>query len=158
MTSNLPAPASILVTQALADDLFGEEDALGKTIYWGSMEPSTIVGIIGHMQGSWVGWDKLNNAVIMPGKPARSNSSKYIIRVEPGMRDELFPVIEAKLGESNRQRVILAMRTLEEMAARSVVERFYSTREVASIHTAFVRKVVDNREGVDSLEIQEMSV
>ena len=42
----------------------------------------------------------------------------------------------------------------EEMAARSVVERFYSTREVASIHTAFVRKVIDNSEGVDSLEMQ----
>lgn len=42
----------------------------------------------------------------------------------------------------------------EEMAARSVVDRFYSTREVASIHTAFVRKVIDNREEVDSLEMQ----
>ena len=51
------APPSILVTQDLADGLFGEEDALGKTVYWGSMEPSTIVGIIGHMHGSWVSWD-----------------------------------------------------------------------------------------------------
>ena len=40
----------------------------------------------------------------------------------------------------------------EEMAARSVVERFYSTREVASIHTEFVRKVIDGGEGVDLLE------
>jgi hypothetical protein len=31
------------------------------------MEPSTIVGIIGHMHGSWVGWDKLDNVVIQPG-------------------------------------------------------------------------------------------
>jgi putative ABC transport system permease protein len=116
--SDPPAPASVLVTQQLADDLFGEEDALGKTVYWGSMEPSTIVGIIGRMHGSWVGWDKLENAVIQPGKPAFT-ADKYIIRVEPGMRDELIPVIEKELGESNRQRVILAMRTLEEMAARS---------------------------------------
>lgn len=40
----------------------------------------------------------------------------------------------------------------EEMAARSVVERFYSTREVASIHTAFVKKVIDSSEGITSLE------
>jgi putative ABC transport system permease protein len=116
--SNPPAPASILVTQQLADDLFGDEDALGKTVYWGSMEPSTIVGIIGLMHGSWVGWDKLENAVVQPGKPAFT-ADKYIIRVEPGMRDELMPVIEKALGESNRQRVIIAMRTLQEMAARS---------------------------------------
>ena len=112
------APPSILVTQELAEGLFGEEDALGKTVYWGSMEPSTIVGIIGHMHGSWVTWDKLANVVIQPGKPA-STTNKYIIRVEPGMRDELMPIIEQKLGESNLRRVVKSVRALEEMAARS---------------------------------------
>jgi putative ABC transport system permease protein len=116
--SNPPAPASILVTQTLADDLFGEETALGKTVYWGSMEPSTIVGIIGRMHGSWVGWDKLENVAIQPGKPAYS-TNKYMIRVESGRRDELIPVIEQTLGESNRQRVVKSVKSLEDMAARS---------------------------------------
>ncbi len=117
-TSDLPAPPSILVTQDLADDLFGEEDALGKTVYWGSMEASTIVGIIDHMHGSWVNWDKLGNVVIQPGKPAYT-TNKYITRVEPGMRDELTAVIEQKLGKSNRRRVVKSVRSLEEMAASS---------------------------------------
>ncbi len=112
------APPSILITQELADDLFGDEDALGKTVYWGSMEPSTVVGIIGHMHGSWVNWDKLGNVVIQPGKPAYT-TNKYIARVAPGMRDELIPIIEQALGESNRQRVVKSVRSLEEMAARS---------------------------------------
>jgi len=112
------APASVLVTQALAEDLFGQESALGKTIYWGSMESSTIVGIIGRMHGSWVGWDKLENVVIQPGKPAQTNNH-YMIRVKPGMRDELLPVIEQKLGESNRQRVVKRVTSLEAMTARS---------------------------------------
>jgi len=116
--SDPDAPASVLVTQELADDLFGEEDALGKTVYWGSMEPSTIVGIIDHMHGSWVTWDKLANVVIQPGKPAYT-TNKFIIRVDPGMRDELIPVIEQMLGESNRQRVVKSVRPLEELAARS---------------------------------------
>ena len=34
----------------------------------------------------------------------------------------------------------------EEKAAHSVVDRFYSTREVASAHAAFVRDVVNNRD------------
>jgi len=117
-TDDQPAPASVLVTQKLADDLFGEEDALGKTVYWGSMEPSTIVGIIGRMHGSWVGWDKLDNVVIQPGKYA-DVTNKYIIRVQPGMRDELMPIIEKRLGESNRQRVVKSVRSLSELAARS---------------------------------------
>jgi putative ABC transport system permease protein len=117
-TSENITPPSVLITQDLADALFGEEDALGKPVYWGDMEASTVVGIIGHMHGSWVTWDKLTNVVIQPGKPAFT-TNKYIIRVEPGMRDELLPVIEQKLGESNRQRVVKRVRTLEEMAARS---------------------------------------
>ena len=116
--SNPPTPASILVTQSLADELFPDEDALGKTVYWGDMEPSTIVGIIGHMQGSWVNWDKLDNVVVQPGKPAYG-TNKYVIRTEPGMRDRLIPIIEQALGESNRMRVINSVRTLEELAANS---------------------------------------
>ena len=111
-------PASVLVTQKLADQLFPDEDALGKPVYWANMEPSTIVGIIGTMHGSWVGWDKLENVAIQPGKPA-STTNKFIIRTEPGMRDELVPVIEKALGESNRSRVVKSVRTLEDMAART---------------------------------------
>jgi putative ABC transport system permease protein len=116
--SNAPAVPSVLVTQELADQLFPDEDALGKTVYWGGMDSSTIVGIIGHMHGSWVNWDKLGNVVIQPGKPLYT-TNQYIVRVEPGMRDELLPVIEQKLGESNRQRVVKSVRTLEDLAARS---------------------------------------
>jgi len=113
-----PAQDSILITQSLADELFPDDDALGKTVYWGSMEPSIIVGIIGHMHGSWVGWDKLTNVVIQPGIYAYT-TNKFMIRVEPGMRNELMPLIEQQLGESNRQRVVKSVRSLEEMAARS---------------------------------------
>ena len=115
---DVPAPPSILITQSLADELFGEEEALGKTVYWGSMEQSTIVGIIDHMHGSWVNWSKLGNVVIQPGKPAYT-TNKYIIRVEPGMRDELIPIIEQELGESNRRRVVKRVTALEDMAADS---------------------------------------
>lgn len=113
-----PTVPSVLITQALADELFPDEDALGKPLYWGSMESSTVVGIIGHMHGSWVNWDKLGNVVIQPGKPLNT-TNQYLIRVEQGMRDELLPLIEQKLGESNRQRVVKSVRTLEDLAARS---------------------------------------
>jgi len=115
--SDNPVP-SVLITQDLANDLFGDGEALGQTVYWGGMEPSTVVGIIGHMHGSWVSWDKLSNVVIHPGKPAFTNN-RYIIRTEPGMRDELMPIIEQKLGDSNLQRVVKRVRPLEEMAANS---------------------------------------
>lgn len=117
-TSDLPPPSSILVTQELADALFPGEEALGKTVYWGGMEPSSIVGIIGHMHGSWVDWDKLGHVVIQPGLPAYT-TNKYIVRTAAGMRDELMPLIEQKLGEANPSRVVKSVRSLEELAAGS---------------------------------------
>jgi len=111
-------PPSVLVTRELAENLFGDEDALGKPVYWGDMKPSTIVGIIGHMHGSWVNWDKLANVVVQPGKPLYT-ANRYIVRVEPGLRDSLIPVIEKELGESNRRRIVKSVRSLDELAARS---------------------------------------
>ena len=116
--SNPPTPASVLITRALASDLFGEEDALGKQVYWSDMEPSTVVGIIEQMHGQWVSWDKLENVVVQPGKPANVGN-RYIIRVERGRRDELLPVIEQKLSEADRRRVVRFVRPLEEIAAQS---------------------------------------
>ena len=112
-----PVP-SVIVTQALADELYPDDDALGKPVYWGDMEQSTIIGIIGHMHGSWVSWDKLSNVVVHPGKPGYT-TNRYIIRVEPGMRDELIPIIEQRLAESNRNRVVKEVSALADAAARS---------------------------------------
>jgi putative ABC transport system permease protein len=113
-----PTPPSVLVTQELADALYPDEDALGKIVYWGNMDQSTIVGIIGHMHGSWVSWDKLGSVVVQPGTPGQT-ANKYIIRAEPGMRDELIPIIEDALAASNPKRVVKAIRPLQEIAAAS---------------------------------------
>jgi len=116
--SNPPTPASVLISSALAHDLFGDVGALGKTVYWGDMKPSTVIGVIEHMHGQWVNWDKLENVVVQPGKPANVGN-RYIIRVEPGRRDELIPVIEQNLSEADRQRVVRYVRPLEDIAADS---------------------------------------
>ncbi|MCB1646280.1 MAG: FtsX-like permease family protein [Pseudomonadales bacterium] len=111
-------PAVIVVTQALADSLYPDDDALGKPVYWGDMSSSTIVGIIDHMQGSWVSWDGLDRNMIHPGIQA-DTFVRYIIRTEPGERDRLLPIIEERLTERNRQRVLRYIRTHEELIQRS---------------------------------------
>jgi putative ABC transport system permease protein len=116
--SEQKTPASILVTKALADKLYPDEDALGKPVYWGSLESSTIVGIIGHMQGAWISWDQLDQVTIQPGVPA-FDSNRYLIRTQPGERDRLLPLIEEKLAELDRERVINYVRTHRDIVDRS---------------------------------------
>ena len=130
-------PASVLVTQALANDLFGEEDALGKAVFWSDMSQSTIVGIIGHMHGSWVNWSKFNNSVIQPGMQA-DTTNKYVTRVEPGMRDALIPLIEKQLGESNRRRVVKSVRSLQDIAARSYRRDFAMVTILSVVMTLLI--------------------
>ncbi len=121
-------PAGILVTRALADKLYPDGNALGKPIYWGSLDTSTIIGIIGHMQGAWVDWDELEQVTIQPGIPA-FDRNRYLIRTLPGDRDRLLPLIEEKLAEVNPQRVINYVRT-----HRQIVDRTYQVdRLIANI-------------------------
>lgn len=103
------ASAQVIVTQALADELFPDEDALGQTVYWGSMEPATIIGIIGHMQGSWVGWDGLDRNLIHP-RVSAWESVKYIVRAKPGRQDALLRTLEDELSTLNPNRVIRFVR------------------------------------------------
>ena len=145
--TDLPIP-SVIITQELADELFGDEEALGNTVYWGDMQPSTVVGIIGHMHGSWINWDKLGNVVIHPGKPAYTNN-RYIVRTEAGMRNELMPIIEQRLGDSNRQRVVKHVRSLESLAARS----YRSDRGMAIILSIVIGMLI----GITALVIVGLS-
>lgn len=117
-SSNAPTPPGVLVTQALAKALFPDEEPLGKTVYWGSLEGSTIIGIIEKMHGSWVGWDKLEHVVIQPGKPGYQ-SNRYIIRTEPGQRDRLMVEVEEKLSIAGSNKIVRQVRSLEAHAARS---------------------------------------
>jgi putative ABC transport system permease protein len=114
-----PTPADkVIVTQALADELFPDKDALGETVYWGSMSPATIIGIVDHMQGSWVNWDGLNRNV-MHARIYAGESVRYLIRAKPGRRDTLMSVLETELSGLNRNRVIRYVRAQEDMARRS---------------------------------------
>ena len=105
------APQAI-VTKAFAKELFPkDENFLGKTFYNGLSEPTTIVGIIEHMHGAWVGWDKLDNVVLFPrikngptrglprpgrARPARRGDARHrgeARRLEPGPPAALGPAV-----------------------------------------------------------------
>ena len=58
-------PAAI-VSQGFAEALFPKQNALGKTFYDNQSTPYKIIGVIEHMHGSWVGWDKVDRVMLTP--------------------------------------------------------------------------------------------
>ncbi len=115
---------SVIITQALADKLF-PGGALGKTLYSslpGKDGPVTVVGVIERLQAPWVGWDKVEQAMLVPQYDHGefdSNSSRYLVRTEPGRRDEVMKEAERKLGEVNTGRIVRGLRSIEEVRGES---------------------------------------
>jgi putative ABC transport system permease protein len=111
-----------IVTKAFAKEMFPDDpNPLGKTFYDGLNKPIVIVGIIEHMQGAWVGWDKLDNIVLFP-RIKSGPTSIYLVRTEPGRRDAVMRDIEAKLGDSNPGRLLRWVRTFDYFIHQSYLD------------------------------------
>jgi putative ABC transport system permease protein len=113
-------PEKTIVTQAMAEALFPDDwrSALGKTVYINDDEPMTITGIIDRMQAAWNGWSGVERTMLVP-QHTLFGATNYIIRTEPGMRDTLMPKVEEMLAESNKDRIIRSMETMEETREQS---------------------------------------
>lgn len=113
-------PNTALITVAMAEALFPDnaESAVGKTVYINDNEPITVIGLIEQLQAPWNGWDGVERVMLTPSHTL-FEGTRYIIRAEPGMRDELMPKVEAMLAESNKGRLVRQMRTMEETRERS---------------------------------------
>jgi putative ABC transport system permease protein len=109
-----------IITRAMAEALFPDDpdSALGKTVYINSNDPITITGIIEQMQAPWNGWSGVERVMLAP-QHTLFGSTRYIIRTEPGQRDEVMPRVEKLLAESNRDRIVRSMRTMDETRERS---------------------------------------
>jgi putative ABC transport system permease protein len=112
----------VVMTQAIAKQLFPNKEPLGQTVYDNLSQPARIVGIIDHMHGSWLDWDKVGNVVLHP-VTACCNGISYLVRTKPGGRDRLMRVVEDKLG-ATPGRVLISVRTLD----------FYKERSYTSDH------------------------
>ena len=122
----------MLVTRDLATELFGEEPALGKTVYSVLSQPIRIVGIIERMHGSWPSWDKVGNVALVP-RIADEQYARYIVRAEPGQRDAVMQRVEQALGKVDNGRVVLRTRPLDYIAAST-----YSDDRAMAMYLAFV--------------------
>ena len=111
-----------IVTQAFAKEMFPKDpNPLGKTFYDGLSKPITIVGIIEHMHGAWVGWDKIDNVVLFP-RIKSGPMAIYLVRAEPGRRDAVMREIEAKLGDSNPGRLLRWVRPFDYFIHQSYLD------------------------------------
>jgi putative ABC transport system permease protein len=108
-------PATAIITEALGKDLFPDEEGsyVGKTFYVNDDDPVNVVGVIEKLQAPWPGWSGVEKSMLVPQKRV-SEFQRYVVRAEPGYRDELMPQIEELLSNSNKDRLIRDMTLMED--------------------------------------------
>jgi len=114
-------PPLAIVSVGTAEELFPDEPAeaiIGKTVYVNSDEPVTIVGLLETLQAPWNSWSGVERSMLVPVKRG-SSAARYVVRAEPGYRDEIIPQIEEMLAASGSDRLIRGIMTMEDIRKRS---------------------------------------
>ena len=102
------SPPAVIVTKAMADKLFPQGDAVGKTIYLVG-GPTTIVGVVQLLQSQSVDrWAAsfAYRSVIVPKRLAISLGGWYLVRARPGQLEAAMRAAPKALFEHNPRRVI----------------------------------------------------
>jgi putative ABC transport system permease protein len=102
-------PPVVIVTKALADKLYPDGSALGKSFYAMSATPTTIIGIVARMQRAEVDtWsrDYAYQALIWPRRMDSSFGTFYIVRAKPGELAAAMHEAPKALYAQSRLRII----------------------------------------------------
>jgi len=111
----------VIVTRAFAEAMFPGESALGRQVYDGLGQSAQVVGILETMHNSWPTWENYDRVVLHP-QYADPAYGLYLVRAEPGQRDRLMREAEDKLAAIDNGRVIVRVRSLEAVAARTLAD------------------------------------
>ena len=101
-----------VVDQEFARALFPPDgNALGKVFYDFYGRPVTIIGITANVLGPWTGVDYQWRLCFVPRQPLLFGYH-YVVRTQPGRRDEIMRIAGEHLAQSNADRVIRSVRSI----------------------------------------------
>jgi len=116
-------PKVAILSKALADKMFPDGDPIGKQVYFDQDPPTTtIIGVVDRLQEPWISNDDIENAAFVPVFMPYGNSSRYLVRAEPGKRDEVMKQIEQKMSEANTSRIIGKVKSIEQVRSEAYAE------------------------------------
>jgi putative ABC transport system permease protein len=110
---------TILISQAVADELFPGGSAVGKLVWDepNSEEPTEIIGVYRHMMNAWPQNEEVNSSAILP-MIDEGSEMRFFVRAEAGQRDQVMQKVEEYLAQ-NHDRMVRIVRTIEDQLQRT---------------------------------------
>jgi putative ABC transport system permease protein len=105
-------PNVVIASKSFTDELFPEQNAIGKTIYLGN-EPLQIIGIVEKMMSPWPRSTVSHNMIIIPLVMASTNQ-QIMVRTAANERAAIMKQIEDTMLDAYDQRVINNVDGLDE--------------------------------------------
>ena len=116
-------PKVAILSKALAEKMFPDQDPIGKQVYFDQDPPTTtIIGVVDRLQEPWISSEDIENAAFVPVFMPYGNSTRYLVRAEPGRRDEVMKQIEQKMGEANTSRIIGKVKSIAQVRSEAYAE------------------------------------
>jgi len=112
-----------IISREAATTLFPDtpvHEIVGKTLYINNDEAIRIVGIVERLQAAWKSWEGVERSMLVPA--FLEGNTRYVVRTEPGYRDEVMPQVEQMLSENNDGRITRDMMTMTETREQSYHE------------------------------------
>jgi putative ABC transport system permease protein len=122
----------MLVTQAMAQSLFPDGNALGKVTYDPLGRPVTVIGIVSNMEGPY-SHDPYHQRVFFVPQLPRLFGLVYLVRTKPGQLEKVMSTAAEHLKSSSVDRVIEAVRSVDTYKRRS-----YQSDRITAIVLTFV--------------------
>jgi len=116
-------PKVAIVSKALADKLFPGQDPIGKQVFFDTDPPTTtIIGVVDVLQQPWMSSDTVEYSTFVPAFMPYGNSTRYLVRTEPGRRDEVMKLVEQKMIEANPSRIIGKVRPITQVRSEAYAD------------------------------------
>jgi putative ABC transport system permease protein len=116
-------PKVAIVSKALADKLYPDQDPIGKQVFFDQDPPTTtIIGVVDVLQQPWMSSDTVEYSTFVPAFMPYGNSTRYLVRTEPGRRDEVMKLVEQKMIEANPSRIIGKVRPITQVRSEAYAD------------------------------------
>jgi putative ABC transport system permease protein len=108
-------PNTVIVDQAVAARLWPDQNALGKTIYFGNDIPMQVVGVSSPLARPDSLQMGAQNSIVFPIRLTATEGGSYVIRTAPEDRGQVLKSALAALKRLDPNRIVLEQRTYDEL-------------------------------------------